>query len=88
MVQGALASGKAGETVRLELPERRAAGVAALRRRFRRAIRRRLPRRHRGARPASLRDRTSRHGAVRDAAVLAERSPAHERAMFLRAWPT
>ena len=38
MVQGALAAGRAGEVARRELAGRRAAGVAALRRRFRRAI--------------------------------------------------
>ena len=89
MVQGALASGKAGETARRELAGRRAAGVAALKRRFHRAIAEGdLPG---GADAATLARfvATALHGMAVQAASGASRKELRRVAdMFLRAWPS
>jgi AcrR family transcriptional regulator len=89
MVQGALASGKAGETARRELAGRRAAGVAALRRRFRRAIAESdLPA---GSDAATLARfvATAMHGmAVQTATGASRKELRRVCEMFLRAWPT
>jgi len=89
MVQGALAAGTAGEPVRRALAERRAAGVAALRRRFRRAIvEGDLPA---GADAAVLARfvATAMHGLAVQAASGASRKELRRvRDMFLRGWPS
>jgi AcrR family transcriptional regulator len=89
IVQGALASGKAGETVRRELARRRAAGVASIRRRFRRAIAEGdLPA---GSDSAALARfiATAMHGMAVQAATGASRKELHRVCeMFLRAWPS
>src|SRR5882724_6563025 len=89
MVQGALAAGRAGEVARRELAGRRAAGVAALRRRFRRAI-------AEGDLPADADAATlarfvatAMHGMAVQAATGASRKELRRVCeMFLRAWPT
>jgi AcrR family transcriptional regulator len=89
MVQGALAAGKGGEAVRRELAGRRAAGVVALRRRFRRAI-------AEGDLPddadAAVLARfvaTALHGmAVQAASGAAPQEQPRVAAMFLRGWPS
>ena len=89
MVQGALACGSGGETVRRALAKRRAAGVDALRRRFRRAVvEGDLPT---GAAPAVLARfvATALHGMAVQAASGAGRTELRRVAtMFLRAWPS
>jgi AcrR family transcriptional regulator len=89
MVQAALASGKVGEAARRELAGRRAAGVAAIRRRFRRAIAEGdLPT---GADAAVLARfvATAMHGMAVQAASGASRKELRRVAeMFLRAWPS
>jgi len=89
IVQGALAAGRAGEVARRELAGRRAAGVAALRRRFRRAIAESdLPA---GADAATLARfvATAMHGMAVQAATGASRKELRRVCeMFLRAWPT
>ncbi len=89
MVQGALACGSGGETVRRALVKRRAAGVDALRRRFRRAVvEGDLPA---GAEPAVLARfvATALHGMAVQAASGASRTELRRVAtMFLRAWPS
>ena len=88
MVQAALASGKVGEAARRELAGRRAAGVAAIRRRFRRAIAEGdLPA---GADAAVLARfvATAMHGMAVQAASGASRKELRRVVdMFLRAWP-
>jgi AcrR family transcriptional regulator len=89
MVQGALASGAGGEPARRELAGRRAAGVAVLRRRFRRAI-------AEGDLPADADAAvlarfvaTALHGMAVQAATGASRKELRRvRELFLRAWPT
>src|SRR5882724_3814541 len=89
MVQAALASGRVGEAVRRELAGRRAAGVAAIRRRFRRAI-------AEGDLPAGTDVAvlarfvaTAMHGMAVQAASGASRKELRRVGdMFLRAWPT
>jgi AcrR family transcriptional regulator len=89
MVQAALTSGRASETARRELAGRRAAGVAALRRRFRRAIAESdLPA---GSDAATLARfvATAMHGMAVQAATGASRKELRRVCeMFLRAWPT
>lgn len=88
VVQAALAAGKVGEAARRELAGRRVAGVAALRRRFRRAIAEGdLPD---DADPAVLARfvATAMHGMAVQAASGASRKELRRvAAMFLRAWP-
>ena len=89
MVQGALAAGTAGEPVRRALAERRAAGVAALRQRFRRAIAERdLP----AGADATVLARfvaTAMHGlAVQAASGAGRKELRRVRDMFLRGWPS
>ncbi len=89
MVQAALASGKVGEAARRELAGRRAAGVATIRRRFRRAI-------AEGDLPADADAAvlarfvaTVMHGMAVEAASGASRKELRRvAAMFLRAWPS
>jgi AcrR family transcriptional regulator len=88
MVQAALASGRVGETARRELAGRRAAGVAAIRRRFRRAIvEGDLP----AEADAAILARfvaTAMHGmAVQAASGASRRELRRVGDMFLRAWP-
>ena len=89
IVQAALAAGRAGESVRRHLAERRAVGVAAIRRRFRRAIAEGdLPK---GADAAALARfvATAMHGMAVQAASGASRKELRRVAeMFLRAWPS
>jgi AcrR family transcriptional regulator len=89
MVQGALAAGTAGEPVRRALAGRRAAGVAAIRRRFRRAIAEGdLPP---GSDAAVLARfvATAMHGMAVQAASGASRKELRRVSeMFLRAWPS
>ncbi len=89
MVQAALASGKVGEAARRELAGRRAAGVATIRRRFRRAI-------AEGDLPADADAAvlarfvaTVMHGMAVEAASGASRKELRRvAAMFFRAWPS
>ena len=89
MVQAALASGRVGEAVRRELAGRRAAGVAAIRRRFRRAI-------VEGDLPADADAAvlarfvaTAMHGmAVQAAGGVSRKELRRVGDMFLRAWPS
>ena len=88
MVQGALACGENGKRVRQELASRRAAGVAAMRRRFQRAI-------DEGDLPAnadaSVLARfvaTVMHGlAVQAASGASRKELLRVKDMFLRTWP-
>jgi AcrR family transcriptional regulator len=88
MVQGALASGENAKCVREELASRRAAGVAAIRRRFQRAI-------NEGDLPASADASvlarfvaTVMHGMAVQAASGASRMElVRVKDMFLRMWP-
>ena len=88
MVQGALACGANGERVRQKLASHRAAGVAAIRRRFQRAI-------YEGDLPAradaSALARfvaTVMHGmAVQAASGASRKELLRVKAMFLRTWP-
>ncbi len=88
MVQGALACGKNANRIRQELASRRAAGVAAIRRRFRRAI-------NEGDLPASADASglarfvaTVMHGlAVQAASGASRKELLRVTDMFLRMWP-
>jgi AcrR family transcriptional regulator len=88
MVQGALACGENGSRVRQELASRRAAGVAAMRRRFQRAI-------DEGDLPANADASglarfvaTVMHGlAVQAASGASRKELLRVKDMFLRAWP-
>jgi len=88
MVQGALASGENGKRVRQELASRRAAGVAAIRRRFQRAI-------DEGDLPANADASalarfvaTVMHGmAVQAASGASRKELLRVKDMFLRMWP-
>jgi len=88
MVQAALAAGRAGETARRELAGRRAAGVAGLGRRLRRAIAEGdLPA---GSDPATLARlvATAMHGMAVQAASGASRKELRQVCeILLRAWP-
>jgi len=89
MVQAALASGRVGGAARRELARRRAAGVVAIRRRFRRAIAESdLP----AGTDAAVLARfvaTVMHGMAVQAASGASRKDLRRvGAMFLHAWPT
>ena len=88
MVQGALACGKNANHVRLDLASRRAAGVAAMRRRFQRAI-------DEGDLPATADAQvlarfvaTVMHGlAVQAASGASRKELLRVKEMFLRMWP-
>jgi len=89
LVHGALVCGDTADSVRRETATRRAAGVAALRRRFQRAIAERdLPA---DANPADLARyvATVTHGMAVQAATGASRAQLRRVAQLaLRAWPT
>jgi AcrR family transcriptional regulator len=88
MVQGALAAGKNADRVRQQLASRRAAGVAAIRRRFQRAIEEGdLPPRADATGLARF-VATVMHGlAVQAASGASRRELLKVKDMFLRMWP-
>jgi hypothetical protein len=89
MVQGALACGENANRVRQELASRRAAGVAAIRRRFQRAIDEGdLPARADASTLARF-VATVTHGlAVQAASGASRKELLRVKDMFLRMWPT
>jgi len=88
MVQGALASGENADRVRQQLASRRAAGVAAIRRRFQRAIKEGdLPARADASGLARF-VATVMHGlAVQAASGASRKELLRVKDMFLRMWP-
>ena len=88
MVQGALACGENGKRVRQELASRRASGVAAMRRRFQRAINEGdLPARADASALARF-VATVMHGlAVQAASGATRKELLRVKDMFLRTWP-
>ena len=89
MVQAALASGKGGEPIRRELAGRRAAGVAAIRRRLRRAIAEGDLPRDADAGVLARFVATAMHGmAVQAASGASRKELGRVVAMFLGAWPS
>jgi AcrR family transcriptional regulator len=88
LVQGALTCGSGGETIRRELAGRRAGGVAALRRRFRRAIADGDLAAGADAAVLARFVATAMHGLAVQAASGASRRELRQVAeVFLRAWP-